>query len=94
MSFVYLQYNRCWSKELELQYGIFIGEETSGKPNHFGEVKSFQLPNSGIRVNYSTKYFKRTDENVSTIRPDIKLEPGFSDFVSGIDPAYEWIKKQ
>lgn len=73
---------------------IFIGEETSGKPNHFGEVKSFQLPGSGIRVNYSTKYFKRTDENVSTISPDIKLEPGFSDFVSGIDPAYEWVKKQ
>lgn len=73
---------------------IFIGEETSGKPNHFGEVKSFQLPNSGIRVNYATKYFKRTDEKVSTISPDIKLEPGFSDFVSGIDPAYEWIKKQ
>lgn len=62
---------------------------------HFAiEVKSFQLPNSGIRVNYATKYFKRTDEKVSTISPDIKLEPGFSDFVSGIDPAYEWIKKQ
>lgn len=73
---------------------IFIGEETSGKPNHFGEVKSFQLPSSGIRVDYSTKYFKRTDEKVNTINPDIKLEPSFSDFVSGIDPAYEWIKKQ
>jgi len=72
---------------------IFIGEETSGKPNHFGEVKSFQLPGSGIRVDYSTKYFKRTDEKVSTISPDIKIEPSFSDFVSGIDPAYEWIKK-
>ncbi|MBK8626894.1 MAG: hypothetical protein IPN86_15405 [Saprospiraceae bacterium] len=72
----------------------FIGEETSGKPNHFGEVKSFQLPNSGIRVDYSTKYFKRTDEKVNTISPDIKLEPSFSDFDSGIDPAYEWIKKQ
>lgn len=77
-----------------LTNAIFIGEETSGKPNHFGEVKSFQLPSSGIRVNYVTKYFKRTDEKVSTISPDIKLEPGFSDFVSGIDPAYEWVKKQ
>jgi len=72
----------------------FIGEETSGKPNHFGEVKSFQLPNSGIKVNYSTKYFKRTDGKVSTISPEIKLESSFSDFDHGIDPAYEWIKKQ
>lgn len=72
----------------------FIGEETSGKPNHFGEVKSFQLPNSGIKVNYSTKYFKRTDGKVSTLSPEIKLESSFSDFDHGIDPAYEWIKKQ
>lgn len=72
----------------------FIGEETSGKPNHFGEMKSFQLPNSGIKVNYSTKYFKRTDGKVSTLSPEIKLESSFSDFDHGIDPAYEWIKKQ
>ena len=72
----------------------FIGEETSGKPNHFGEMKSFQLPNSGIKVNYSTKYFKRTDGKVSTLSPEIKLESSFSDFDNGIDPAYEWIKKQ
>ena len=72
----------------------FIGEETSGKPNHFGEVKSFQLPNSGIKVNYSTKYFKRTDGKVSTLSPEIKLESSFSDFDHGIDPAYEWKKKQ
>ena len=72
----------------------FIGEETSGKPNHFGQVKSFQLPNSGIKVNYSTKYFKRTDGKVSTLSPEIKLESSFSDFDNGIDPAYEWIKKQ
>ena len=72
----------------------FIGDETSGKPNHFGHVKSFQLPNSGIKVNYSTKYFKRTDGKVSTLSPEIKLESSFSDFDHGIDPAYEWIKKQ
>lgn len=77
-----------------LTNAVFVGEETSGKPNHFGEVKKFQLPSSGIRVDYSTKYFKRTDEKVTTINPDIKLEPSFSDFASGIDPVYEWIKKQ
>lgn len=77
-----------------LTNAVFVGEETSGKPNHFGEVKKFQLPSSGIRVDYSTKYFKRTDEKVTTISPDIKLEPSFSDFARGIDPVYEWIKNQ
>ena len=37
---------------------IFIGEPTGGRPNHFGEVKSFNLPNSGLSVRYSTKYFR------------------------------------
>ncbi len=77
-----------------LTNAVFIGEETAGKPNHFGEVKSFQLPGSGLRVEYSTKYFKRTDEKINTITPEIKLEPSFSDFSRGIDPAYEWVKRQ
>ena len=77
-----------------LTNAIFVGEETAGKPNHFGEVKSFQLPNSKLYVSYSTKYFKKTDENVSTIKPDIVIEMSFSDFTKGIDPIYEWVKKQ
>ena len=58
---------------------VFVGEETGGKPNHFGEVKSFQLPSSKLPVSYSTKYFKRTDENMNTITPDVKIELSFSD---------------
>ncbi len=73
---------------------IFVGEDTGGKPNHFGEVKSFRLPNSGLKVSYSTKYFKRTDKDVNTLSPDIPIESSFRDFKEGIDPVYEWIKKQ
>ena len=73
---------------------VFVGEETSGKPNHYGEVRSFQLPTSKISVNYSTKYFKVIDEEVNTITPDVKIEMSFSDFTKGIDPVYEWIKQQ
>ncbi len=77
-----------------LTNAIFVGEETAGKPNHFGEVRNFQLPNSKLYVSYSTKYFKRTDENVNTIKPDVVIEMSFSDFTKGIDPVYEWIKQQ
>lgn len=77
-----------------LTNAVFVGEETAGKPNHFGEVRSFQLPSSGLQVGYSTKYFRQTDENVNTITPDITIEASFADFAQGIDPVYEWIKQQ
>jgi hypothetical protein len=77
-----------------LTNSVFVGEETAGKPNHFGEVKSFQLLTSKLSVNYSTKYFKVTDEDVNTITPDVKIEMSFSDFMKGIDPVYEWVKQQ
>jgi len=77
-----------------LTNAVFVGEETAGKPNHFGEVRRFQLPTSKLSVNYSTKYFKTTDEDINTIMPDVKIEMSFSDYRKGIDPVYEWIKKQ
>jgi len=77
-----------------LTNATFVGEETGGKPNHFGEVKSFRLPNSKLRVNYSSKYFKRSDEDVKTLAPDYYMEPSFKDYKIGLDPVMEWIKKQ
>ena len=77
-----------------LTNAVFIGEETAGKPNHFGEVKNFQLPNSGLSVGYSTKFFKNSDENINTIKPNVTIEMSFSGFTKGIDPVYEWVKKQ
>jgi C-terminal processing protease CtpA/Prc len=73
---------------------IFVGEETSGKPNHYGEVRSFTLPNSGLNINYSTKYFKRSEKNLKTITPDHIIETSFKDFKEGKDPVYDWIIKQ
>ena len=73
---------------------IFVGEETGGKPNHFGEVRNFQLPSSGLIINYSTKYFTRTKEDLKSIIPDVIIESSFLDYKKGIDPVYEWIKKQ
>lgn len=77
-----------------LTNAVFVGEETAGKPNHFGEMRNFQLPNSKLQVNYSTKYFKNVDDEVSTIIPDVTIEMSFPDLKQGIDPVYEWIKKQ
>ncbi len=73
---------------------ILVGEETSGKPNHLGEIRSFKLPSSALSLQYSTKYFKRTDKDLKTITPDKIIEPCFTDFENGNDPVFEWILKQ
>lgn len=71
---------------------IFVGEETAGKPNHYGEVRSFVLPTSKLYVNYSTNYFKTAEEAVNTLTPDVVFEESFSDFAKGKDPVYEWVR--
>ncbi len=71
-----------------------LGEQTAGKPNHYGEVRSFKLPESGIEVCYSTKYFKMVEENMPTLAPDVLLEMSVDDYVNGIDPVLEWVRKQ
>ena len=78
----------------QLTNAVFVGEETAGKPNHFGEVRSFQLPSSKVLVNYSTKYFTRSEKEIETIEPDMSIEMSFADFKKGVDPVFEWIKAQ
>lgn len=73
---------------------VFVGEETAGKPNHFGEVRSLTLPNSQVDVSYSTKYFKNIDKDMATITPDITLEVSFENYKQGVDPIFEWIRRQ
>lgn len=73
-------------------HAIIIGEETSGKPNHFGYVKSFTLPYSEIKVRYSSEYWKLTEGNETTVVPDIKIEYSYNHFKNGIDPVFEYVK--
>jgi hypothetical protein len=70
---------------------LFYGEPTGAKPNHFGEQKSFDLPNLAITVGYSTKYFNYSSENTPTFTPDILVEISFDNYINGIDPVLEKI---
>jgi len=71
----------------------FIGEETSGKPNHYGDVRFLTLPSSELRISYSTKYFKYSDKDMDSFEPDSVIETTFLDYKKGIDPVYEYIRK-
>ena len=72
---------------------VLVGEETGGRPNHFGEVKRFVLPESRLIVNHSTKYFTLLKEDMPTITPDLMAPMTFDLYLKGIDPALEAIKK-
>jgi hypothetical protein len=76
-----------------LTQAIFIGEETSGKPNHYGETANLVLSNSGLQISYSTKYFKNSDIDTNSFKPDILIETNFSEYKQGIDPVFEYIKQ-
>lgn len=69
----------------------FVGELTGGNINHFGELKTFELPNSKIRVNYSTKYWENWKNHDGAFKPDIETSYTLSDFLKSYDKALEII---
>jgi hypothetical protein len=68
-----------------------VGEPTGGKPNHYGEVRFFILPNSMIPVQYSTKYFSLSEDKSPSLYPDLYAEPTFEDFKACRDPAVQTV---
>ena len=74
---------------------ILVGEPTGGKPNHYGEIRSFTLPNVGLRVQYSTRYWLTYPaKDPLTLEPDIPVGITFADMLAGRDPVLEAILAQ
>ncbi len=72
-------------------HAMLVGEPTGGKPNHFGEVRPFELPHSRLKVFYSTKYFPMSSEDTPSLMPEILIEPTSHDYLTGTDPVLEAI---
>lgn len=69
---------------------LLVGEPTGGRPNHYGEIQTFVLPNSGLQVQYSTKYFRDwADSDAPSLPPDIPVEMTLNDLLAGRDPVLE-----
>lgn len=76
--------------ELKTRLGAtLVGEPTSGKPNHYGEVKTFRLPRSRLMVQYSTKFFQRVPGDPETLVPDVTVPSRAAELLAGKDPALE-----
>jgi hypothetical protein len=70
---------------------IFVGEPTGGKPNSYGEVRTFFLPKSGLEVKYSTKFFKLLEDDPPSFTPDITAQISSTDYSAGQDPILDAI---
>jgi hypothetical protein len=69
---------------------VLVGEPSGGKPNQYGEVRNFDLPNVGIRVNYSTRYWRNYPEgDPLSLEPDVPAVLTIMDLLAGRDPALE-----
>jgi hypothetical protein len=52
------------------------------------------LPNSGLRVSYSTRHYRFGADSDAAVQQDQHIEPDWQDFRSGRDPVLDWILAQ
>ena len=80
--------------------GVLAGSPTSGSVNHFGSVRSFTLPNSGIQVNHSSKYIDLgtlleagLGAQVDSLMPQYAVDQTLADYLAGRDTLVEDLLK-
>jgi hypothetical protein len=81
---------------VELQqklHAILVGEPAGSKPNEYGEVKSFTLPNSKIAITYTTKYFPLIGSDTLVLQPDVPVQPSIADMLQAQDKALDVAQK-
>ena len=72
-----------------------IGSPTGGKPNHFGNVRTFVLPNSRLTVQYSTAWYTLIPgRDPASLEPDVAVPMTSADYFSGRDPILDRITPQ
>lgn len=75
--------------ELRNAGALLVGEPTGGKPNSYGELRSFRLPHSGLAVYYSTKFFRLVDGDPPSLEPDVLVPLHSYEAFAGEDPVLE-----
>lgn len=75
-------------------HATFVGEETAGNINHYGEIKVMHLRHTGMRVTYSTKYWETWKGHDGGLRPDKEIHLSYEEFLKGIDPVLGYALKK
>jgi len=70
---------------------IFVGEPTGGRPNHYGDARQLQLPNTGLTVRLSTVYHQDAgaEDDRDQIEPHLPTRLTATDILAGRDPALD-----
>lgn len=70
---------------------VFVGEDTGGSPNLYANPRPLTLPNSGIVVNVSSKYYDTggPDDQRDAVSPDVSASATLADFLAGHDPVLD-----
>jgi Peptidase family S41 len=66
-----------------------VGEATGEKLNGYGEVRVLTLPNSGLKMQYSTKCFHLGKDDDSGLEPDVRVSSTLGDALAGRDPVLD-----
>ena len=68
-----------------------IGEPTAGKPNHFGAIRRFKLPHSGLGICSSVVYHQdgQPQDFTVTTKPDLSALLTSDDYKNRRDPALQ-----
>src|SRR5215470_7015537 len=68
---------------------VFVGEDSGGSPNLYGDVTAVELPTAGVSVNIATQYWQKSTANDPrvTIEPDVRVPLSSKAFFRGGDPV-------
>ena len=67
-------------------HATLVGQATGEKPNSYGEVRQLKLPNSGLKIRYSTEFFRLIkDGDPDALYPDIPVANSLEDALAGRD---------
>ncbi|HET6669433.1 MAG TPA: tetratricopeptide repeat protein [Pyrinomonadaceae bacterium] len=74
---------------------IFVGEPTAATPNHFGDARTVELPNSKLGIQASTLWWQDMDprDTRKWTAPQIAAELTSADYKANVDPAMAAILK-
>jgi peptidase S41-like protein len=73
---------------------LFVGEPTAGRPNGYGEIRRFRLPQSGLEIRYSAWRYQPSSpgDTRAAIMPDLAAVLTAADYNQGVDTAMEAIR--
>lgn len=72
---------------------VFVGEPPGAALNHYGDAIANRLPNSGMTLTVSQRYwqFSLSDDTSRTMMIEVPAQFSFADWAAGRDPALDAI---